>query len=129
MKIIEGLSLISEEFPKTLERDMPYIKRLYACIETHRHLFYGMTASCSIPTRTTLLHFLYPKVIPLSDKQVLLAVGINEKDANKKYSYLFEYIQFAWNLSNDPSLVLQEGWIETPLRLVDMALWVIRGGT
>jgi len=85
-----------------------------------------MKTPCSLAVRTTFLHFAYPEVIPLFDKQVLLAVGVCERKANQKLHYLFEYMQHAWTLSADPSLV-PTNWQESPLRLLDMALWVNRG--
>ena len=124
--ITEGLLSLRYIFPATLSRTLPDVQALYRNLQKHAAPLHGMKTSCSLAVRTTFLHFAYPEVIPLFDKQVLLAVGVREKNANQKLHYLFEYIQHAWALSADPSLV-PTNWQESPLRLLDMALWVNRG--
>lgn len=102
------------------------IKNLYNLLDNYGRQLFGLKDPCALPTRTTLLHFLYPNVIPLFDKQVLLAVGVNEKGANRSHDCLYQYIKFAWRESKNPNI--PKDWQETPIRLLDMALWVIRVG-
>jgi hypothetical protein len=124
--ITKGLRSLCHVFPATLPRALPDVQALYRALQKHATPLHGMKTSCSLAVRTTFLHFAYPEVIPLFDKQVLLAVGVREKNANQKPHYLFEYMQHAWALSANPSLV-PTNWQESPLRLLDMALWVNRG--
>ena len=89
---------------------------------------FGMADSSALPTRTTFLHFIYPDVVPMIDKQVLLAVGIDDQDAKNNINVLRQYIPFAWRLTHKHHNTFAEyGYPETPLRLIDMALWVTRG--
>jgi len=124
--ITKGLRSLRHVLPATLPRALPDVQALYRDLQKHATPLHGMKTSCSLAVRTTFLHFAYPEVIPLFDKQVLLAVGVREKNANQKPHYLFEYMQHAWALSANPSLV-PANWQESPLRLLDMALWVNRG--
>ena len=120
------LNLFSDEFR---DRDPP--KEPDAIIDLI-HLIdafapFGMAATTALPARTTFLHFVYPSVVPIFDKQVLLAVGIDHKDANKDIEVLRQYIPFAWHLTHKHHNTFAEyGYPETPLRLIDMALWVTR---
>jgi hypothetical protein len=88
---------------------------------------YGMASSCAIPVRTTLLHFIYPGVVPIFDQQVLSAVGIEDKDANHSYEFLREYIPHTWELADKYQSHFAIFEKETPVRIIDMALWVSRG--
>ena len=86
---------------------------------------HGMKSDTALPTRATFLHFIYPKVVPIFDKQVLLAVGIDHKGANTDIDVLRQYIPFARRLTHKHRNTFAEyGYKETPLRLIDMALWV-----
>ncbi len=87
---------------------------------------FGMADSSALATRTTFLHFVYPDVVPIFDKQVLLAVGVDEEGANRDIDVLRQYIPFAWRLPDKYKNDLPEEYPETPLRLIDMALWVTR---
>ncbi len=122
-------SLVNLNLPdkSSLKRDLPSMRELYKSIDDSCKQMHGLKSSTAIPARSTLLHFLFPNVVPIFDSQVLLAVGVTQKNANKKYKYLFDYIPFAWELASDNAIIPRKGWRETPLRLLDMALWVIRG--
>jgi hypothetical protein len=85
-----------------------------------------MAGTCAIPVRTTFLHFIYPDLIPIFDSQVLAAVGINEKDANHSYEFLRDYLPHAWSLAEKYNSHLVAFTQESPIRLIDMALWVTR---
>jgi len=122
--IQKTLENLGKRLPNTVSEDIEEIRHLYQLVEHYGQGLYGLSNSCALPARSTLLHFLYPSTIPIFDKQVLLAVGVAEKDANKKYPILFDYIQFAWDISKNS--YIPRYWQETPLRLLDMALWVIR---
>jgi len=69
-----------------------------------------------------------PIVIPIFDKQVLLSVGVTEKGANQKLRFLEPYIVHATVLARTHGEHFSSFENETPIRLVDMALWVVRGG-
>jgi hypothetical protein len=88
---------------------------------------WGMKSSTALPVRTTFLHFLSPTTNPIFDKQVLLAVGVKEKFANQKISFLGAYVDHAIELAKRHAGHLRNFLDETPLRLIDMALWVTRG--
>lgn len=123
--IQKTLQTLCQQLPPTVAEDISQMQQLYRLMNQHGNTLYGMANSFALPARSTLLHFLYPNMVPIFDKQVLLAVGVTEKNANKKYDILLEYIQFAWEISKK-STIIPQGWQETPLRLLDMALWVIR---
>jgi hypothetical protein len=95
--------------------------------ELGRYEILGMKSATALPVRTTFLHFLFPNVVPILDKMVLQAVGLWRPRANEKMDSLREYLPIAWGLTDQYSLRLH-GWRETPVRLIDMALWVVRGG-
>lgn len=87
----------------------------------------GITSPCALPVRTTLLHLLYPSVVPIFDQMVLKAVGAWEKNANRKTSVLKNYIPFAWELADKYAQQISSFTTERPVRVIDMALWVSRG--
>lgn len=87
----------------------------------------GMQSATTIPVRSTFLHFLYPSTVPIFDRMVLRAVGVAEENANKDLGVFHEYLQFAWSLADKYAPVATTSHSESSLRLLDMALWVIRG--
>ena len=103
---------------------MEEVNQIFHVVQRHSDGLYGLSNSCALPARSTFLHFLYPSTVPIFDKQVLRAVGVAEKGANRRSHVMFDYIQFAWDISESP--YIPRDWQETPIRLVDMALWVIR---
>lgn len=123
--IQETLKDLCDRLPKTVSENIEEVMRLFQVVQHSAKDLYGLKNSCALPARSTFLHFLYPNTIPIFDKQVLLAVGVADKNANRKSKVLFEYIQFAWEISKKPYMPLDRQ--ETPIRLLDMALWVIRG--
>lgn len=68
---------------------------------------------------------LYPNVVPIFDKMVLKAVGAWHDGANQNIGVLRQYIPHAWSLADKHTQQLA-GFKESPVRLVDMALWVKR---
>jgi len=118
------LARISKTLPSKLPKNVAEITGLIRGLTKN---LYGMTSSCAIPVRTTLLHFVYPQVVPIFDKQVLLAVGVRGKDANHSYETLRDYIPHAWLLAGRYQPSFTTFGKETPVRLIDMALWVCRG--
>jgi len=118
---------LGAQLPLKVTEDISSIINLYDLLDAYGPQLYGLMNPCALPARTTLLHFLYPNVVPLFDKQVLLAVGVNEKNANRRRDCLYQYIQFAWRESKKSNI--PKDWQESPLRLFDMALWVTRGQT
>ncbi len=89
---------------------------------------WGMKSSTALPVRTTFLHFVEPSAMPIFDKQVLLAVGVKDKKANEKIAFLQLYLPHARTLASRYSNCFAIFKTETPIRLIDMALWVVRGG-
>jgi hypothetical protein len=118
------LARISKALPSKLSQNVAEITDLVSGLTKNLH---GMTSSCAIPVRTTLLHFVYPQVVPIFDKQVLLAVGVRDKDANHSYGILRNYIPHAWLLAERYQPAFTTYGKETGVRLIDMALWVYRG--
>jgi hypothetical protein len=92
------------------------------------HQIWGMKSSTALPVRTTFLHFVSPSTNPIFDKQVLMAVGVTEKYANQKSELLQSYVDHAIVLAAKYSDQLKPFSDESPIRLIDMALWVTRGG-
>ncbi|HEV2729340.1 MAG TPA: hypothetical protein VGV15_04850, partial [Terriglobales bacterium] len=80
---------ISKNLPPKISKTPDEIIRLVMSLTKS---LTGMASSCAIPVRTTFLHFLYPDVVPIFDKQVLKAVGVNDKGANQSYEVLREYV-------------------------------------
>ncbi|MDZ4820648.1 MAG: hypothetical protein SGJ20_16915 [Planctomycetota bacterium] len=115
------LAELGPDLPRDADLIIQWIKKL-----NHVQLI-GMANKCAIPVRSTFLHFLFPTTVPIFDKMVLQAVGVTEKDANKSYDVLREYLPFAWELADRYADVAAESHVEQPIRLIDMALWVHRG--
>ena len=116
--------------PRWLSRLPPSLNRNESdVVEKVREmpLIRGMGTECRLPVRTTFLHFLYPSVVPIFDRNVLLAVGVNEKNANQSYDRLREYLPFAWELADRYCVQSAMCNREESLRRIDMALWVTRG--
>ncbi|HXX14136.1 MAG TPA: hypothetical protein VEJ47_04475 [Candidatus Eremiobacteraceae bacterium] len=92
-----------------------------------RYGIWGMKSSAALAVKTTFLHFVAPTINPIFDKQVLLAVGVKERNANQKIELLQPYASQAKMLAEKYSQDLKLFSCESPIRLIDMALWVIRG--
>ena len=88
---------------------------------------HGMKTPTSLPVRSTFLHFFYPDVVPVFDRMVLQAVGENREDANHDINVMEEYILFNWMLADKYKNRFNSKWCETPVRIIDMALWIARG--
>ena len=86
----------------------------------------AMRSPSALPVRTTFLQFLYPSVVPIFDKMVLQAVGIMDERANQKSTVLQEYLPFAWELADRYAQQISVFTAESPIRVIDMALWVTR---
>jgi hypothetical protein len=110
--------------PVSLGRDVGAVVELVQSLDAYR--LPGMKSRGTVPVRSTFLHFLYPSVVPIFDRMVLRAVGECSRDANRKYDVLRKYLPFAWCLA-DRYATARAGRPESPLRLLDMALWVNRG--
>ena len=80
-----------------------------------------------IAVRATVLHFLYPDVVPLFDRMVLRAVAIDSEAASRDRRVFEEYIPHAWSLAGKYRQECSQFRQETPLRVIDMALWANRG--
>jgi len=122
----EGLKNLDSYLPHNIPKEVNRVVTLVKSINQFN--LFGMASTTSLPARTTLLHFIYPLEVPIFDKMVLQAVGVFDKNANQSFSKLQEYIPFAWEMSNSHSESLDQYADISPLRLIDMALWVNRGG-
>jgi hypothetical protein len=111
--------------PPTLNRDIESVVGVVQGLG--KHALPGMQSAATVPVRTTFLHFIFPSSVPIFDRMVLRAVGECGRDANKSYEVLREYLPFAWRLADKYAAVAGIGRSESPLRLLDMALWVNRG--
>ena len=114
-----------EKLPTSLERKPDKVLDLIDLIREFRIL--GMKGRTSLPVQSTFCHFLFPRVVPIFDKMVLQAVGITDKRANKNRSVLREYLPFAWGLGSKYEKQIAAFPKESPMRVLDMALWVTRG--
>lgn len=110
--------------PSHLDRDVESIVTLVKSLGDYR--LPGMTSTTTIPVRSTFLHFAYPHMVPIFDRMVLRAIGEERRDANRRYDIFKSYLPFAWQLA-DRYASAGPGRPESPLRLLDMALWVHRG--
>ncbi|MBU1177287.1 hypothetical protein KKH96_02470 [Patescibacteria group bacterium] len=118
------LIVLSKKLPLKIERNIDEIVKL---VQINEISIFGMGSPDSFPGRTTFLHFVYPDIIPVFDKMVLQAVGVEDENANHSIQFLKNYIPFAWKLADKYKNKFDEKWQETPVRLIDMALWVNRG--
>jgi hypothetical protein len=118
------LALTFSGLPSELSRNPDEIIRALTGLTKYLH---GMASSCAIPVRTTLLHFVYPDVVPIFDKQVVLAAGVADKEANHSYEFLRDYLPHAWTLADKYRNHFTVFKKETAVRIIDMALWVSRG--
>lgn len=121
---VEQFHQLLAQMPETVPRDVDYILALVEVIGKYQ--VPGMASSDALPVRTTFLHILYPNVVPIFDKMVLKAVEAWFEGANKKLAVLRQYLPHSWGLA-DKYAQQFSGFKESPVRLVDMALWVERG--
>lgn len=121
---VERFHQLLAQMPETVPRDVDHILALVKVIG--RYQVPGMTSSDALPVRTTFLHILYPNVVSIFDRMVLKAVGAWFEGANKKIAVLRQYLPHSWGLA-DKYAHQFSGFNESPVRLVDMALWIERG--
>ena len=121
----ERLAHLFQELPVKLERSTSVVLDLVRQLGDFQIL--GIKTSTALPVRTTLLHFMYPSVVPIFDKMVLQAVGVLDKHANQSSKVLMEYLPFAWELADRYEENFLGFEMESPIRVIDMALWVGRG--
>lgn len=111
---------LPDHIDKNLDTIVQLANRLYEC------QLYAMGDCNRYAVRTTFLHFAYPSVIPILDKMTLRAVG--RKDANMDDPLLREYVAHVRTLAGRYAERFAETKLDfTPVRLVEMALWVHRG--
>ncbi len=123
----DALPRLMSALPVSLGRNVDAIVEL---IETvGEFAMPGMKTKTAIPVRSTFLHFLYPDTVPIFDRMVLQAVGVDRAGANQDYAVFRDYLPFAWELAHKYATTACNGHTESPLRLIDMALWVNRGAT
>jgi len=111
------------KIPGTISRNVKEVLELVERVGKYQ--FPGMKSNTALPVRTTLLHILYPDFVPIFDQMVLKAVGAWRDGANQNVTVLSQYIPHAWVLADKHTQPLS-GFKESPVRLIDMALWVRR---
>lgn len=119
----DRLAQLVDDLPGDLQRDAKHVTSLVEQLGTYR--LAGIKTKTALPTRTTFLHFIFPDVVPIFDRMVLQAVGVDEPDANQRMDVLRHYLPFAWELADRHAPRLVGYYRETPVRLIDMALWVV----
>lgn len=120
-RLIDLLSTL----PLKLEKSPPQIIELIKGFNQFK--LPGMASTDALPVRTTFLHFIYPNVVPIFDQMVLKAIGLWEQGANHKYPVLEKYLPIAWDLAEKHATEISSFKNESPIRVIDMALWVKRG--
>jgi hypothetical protein len=120
---LSSLHSLLSAIPSALSRDAADILALIELIG--RYQLPGMKTSTSLPVRTTMLHVLYPDVVPIFDQMVLKAVGSWYTAANQDVRVLARYIPHAWTLADRHTGHLT-GFQESSVRLIDMGLWLVR---
>jgi hypothetical protein len=123
--IAYGLDRLMKSLPDNVGHDVDRIISLVRQIGEYAVL--GMKSQTALPARTTFLLSLFPDNVPIFDRMVLQAVGISDKEANKDFGSLRQFIPFAWRMADCYSIHFA-GFREAHLRLIDMALWGSRGG-
>lgn len=121
----DHLARLIEDLPGDLQRDETHVLSLVKQLGAYK--LAGMKTATALSVRTTFLHFLFPDVVPIFDKMVLQAVGVRESKANQRMDVLRKYLPFAWKLADHHGAGHANQQRETPIRLIDMALWVVRG--
>ena len=119
----EQLRFLLAKMPATIPQQLPAITSLLNIIDTYG--LPGMKTATALPVRSTFLHILYPTVVPIFDSMVLRAVGVTREGANQSIDVFCEYLPHAWALARKHTQRLT-GFKETPVRLTDMALWIVR---
>ena len=124
IKLNNTLSNI-RRFPVTIDRAN---SRVIGLVKSLLRLeLYGM----KLPVATTVMHFLYPDVVPIFDQMILRAVGYNREDIkknnlNQSLDLYEKYLLHHWGMCKKYSSSTA-GFLETSVRVVEMALWVSRG--
>lgn len=78
---------------------------------------------------STICHFMWPNIVPIVDRMVFRAIGNSDEDSDiyaEDMDCVKRYIEHNWALSDRYSPVFPSHLHETPVRLIDMSLWVIR---
>ena len=112
-------------YPDSIQMDRNIILKLVQ--RTLSLKLYGL----GLPVCTTVLHYLYPQVVPIFDQMILRAVGydkeeIKTKRLNQSQELYYAYLQHHWSMVNKYAQKIVN-FRETAVRVVEMALWVSRG--
>jgi len=112
-------------FPAVIKKERNIISELVQ--RTINLKLYGL----GLPVCTTVLHYLYPDIVPIFDQMILRAVGydkeeINQKRLNQSQELYHKYLEHHWSLVEKYSDKIKN-FKETPVRVIEMALWVSRG--
>lgn len=126
----EKLKKIIKKLPSELKvADVEKFLDIFNYLKKENNLLPGIKTDTAWPTRSTLLHFIYPNIIPIFDQMVLKALYPNyQKGDNQKKEKFLIYINDVHGLAKKYkvkiSQVRQNN--DTNIRLIEMALWIIR---
>jgi len=123
--ILERQLLRLPQFSVVIPQDTDQI--ISALIDLKNLKLYG--TQCGYATATTVLHFLYPESVPIIDINVLQALGYSHEQAKKTIKNIHTYeslLPIHWGLGRRYEKHFTS-FPESSVRLIDMALWVIRG--
>jgi len=124
-KLRSGLRQFNGFAPRIKQNKNNVLSLVSGMLRLH---LYGMR----LPVCTTVLHFLYPDVIPIFDKMVLMAVGytaqqIKMGDLNQDQQLYGQYVEHVWSLIKKyGNQIRAKRLSESPVRIIDMALWITR---
>jgi hypothetical protein len=119
----EQLRHLLARMPTNIPQELSAIVSLLKTLDSYS--LGGMKTVSAFPVRSTFLHILYPKVVPIFDKMVLQSVGIEDEGANHNLGVFCQYLPHAWTLARRHAEKFTR-YKETPVRLIDMALWIVR---
>jgi hypothetical protein len=120
-----GLRRLDGLLPATVGRDVDHVIQIVEAIGPLG--IYGMKSGLAV--RTALVHILFPDVVPIFDQMVLRAVGVPRSEALGRVgesNTLREYVLHVWTLVDRHRARLPVNVKETPVRLIEMALWLRR---
>jgi hypothetical protein len=114
-----------DKYPAVIKKERNLISELVQ--RTLNLNLYGMR----LPVCTTVLHYLYPGIVPIFDQMILRAVWydreeIKLKRLNQSQELYNEYLEHHWSMVEKYADKITN-FRETPVRAIEMALWVSRG--
>ena len=119
VSLCKFLNIVNEN--NITNRDINKTIRLISWLKDDKNLF-GVGYSVA----SAICHFLYPNIVPIVDRMVIQAIGNNRevsKFALNDIESIKLYIEYNWHLSTKYHDCFKNIYSETPVRIIDMALW------